>query len=86
VFKIEENQSNYHMLLGESSTDSEASMLGDSPIDLNKKGARDCPGVNVSPSSVVEKKQKTNDLLDDVGSLNSSRMTGTQELSIHEGM
>ena len=41
-------------------------------------------GFNVSPSSMVEgKRSRAND---DAGSLNSSRMTGTQELSIHEGM
>lgn len=41
-------------------------------------------GANVSPSSIVEGKNKDN--FDDGRSLNSSRMTGTQELSIHEGM
>ena len=41
-------------------------------------------GFNVSPSSAVEGKKSR--AANDDGSLNSSRMTGTQELSIHEGM
>ena len=41
-------------------------------------------GANVSPSSLIEGRNKDNQ--DDGRSMNSSRMTGTQELSIHEGM
>jgi len=52
----------------------------------NKGGA--CPTVNVSPSSHVEGPDAANGggTAADRESLNSSRMTGPQELSIHEGM
>ena len=56
------------------------------PEQKNKGGA--CPTVNVSPSSHVEGPDAANGggTAADRDSLNSSRMTGPQELSIHEGM
>lgn len=90
MFNIEENRSFDNKNSFGPSSDSD-----DDDLDLdtvgeygNKKGRRDCPGVNVSPNSIVEARtgRNKNGDPDHMGSLNSSRMTGTQELSIHEGM
>lgn len=54
-----------------------------SPQNSNLKGKN---GFNVSPSSMLDGKHRSRAANNNNRSLNSSRMTGTQELSIHEGM
>lgn len=86
VLKIEDGSFD-NKISFKSSTESDEEELSPRGEQPNQPG-RHPPGVNVSPSSIMEQQNRPNQhgVFDDGGSLNSSRMTGTQELSIHEGM